>query len=120
MAGLSYAERKKVGAIAVKNGSIIAEAYNGTPPGWDNCCEYNGITKPEVIHAEANLLMKLAKSTISSEGAIIFLTLSPCQQCANLIAAAGIKEVYYKEEYRDLSGVDFLTKYGVLCERIAK
>ena len=108
----STAKRLKVGAILVKNGNIISFSYNGTPSGFDNDCEYliDGelVTKSIVLHAEENLLMKIAKSNESSEDSIMFVTHSPCIKCARLIYQAGIKEVYYREEYRDISGVEFL------------
>lgn len=114
---LSYAVRKKVGCVIVKEGNIIAHGWNGTPSGVDNCCEYeeNGelITKQEVLHAELNALMKLAKGTQSSEGSSLYVTLSPCLHCAKLIVQAGVTSVYYSEEYRDLEGVKFLLNLGV-------
>ncbi len=122
-AELSSARRRQVGAIVVKDDRIISIGYNGTPPGWDNNCEDeikwpNGviqhlITKPEVIHAEMNALGKLAQSNESGEGAMMFITCQPCFECSKLIATAGIKNVFYKEEYRDDSGVKFLEKCGV-------
>jgi dCMP deaminase len=108
----STAKRLKVGAILVKNGNIISFSYNGTPSGFDNECEdlIDGklVTKSIVLHAEENLLMKIAKSNESSEDSIMFVTHSPCIKCARLIYQAGIKKVYYEEEYRDISGVEFL------------
>jgi len=146
-AQLSYAEKLKVGAILVKDDTIISIGYNGTPKGWDNSCEdkvyykdlvgiyeerhlhYHGDinefsfkdekgdyklgTKEEVFHAEENVISKIMKSTISSEGAILFCTCSPCVRCAKLIANAGIKSVYYLNEYRSSSGIEFLKKFGV-------
>lgn len=109
----SYSTRKQVGAVAVKNGNIIAHGWNGMPSGFDNTCETNGITNPEVLHAELNCIAKLAKGTESSEGCTLFVTLSPCIQCAKLIIQAGIKEVIYKEEYRELDGVQLLLKAGI-------
>jgi len=118
---LSSAQRLQVGAIAVKDDRIISIGYNGMPSGWDNCCEDEVIengwpglkTKPEVLHAEMNCLMKLAKSTESGEGAAMFITHTPCIDCAKGIYQAGIKEVYYDREYRDSAGVDFLEKSGI-------
>ena len=118
---LSSAQRLQVGAIAVKDDRIISIGYNGMPSGWDNCCEDEVIengwpglkTKPEVLHAEMNCLMKLAKSTESGEGAVMFITHTPCIDCAKGIYQAGIKEVYYDREYRDSAGVDFLEKSGI-------
>lgn len=110
----SYAKRSKVGAIAVKNRQIIAEAYNGTPAGWDNICEdKDNVTKSEVLHAESNLISKLAKSTTTSDGATVYLTLSPCFECAKLLYQSGIKRVVYLEKYRKTDGIDFLEKCNV-------
>lgn len=121
-AALSYAKRLQVGAVIVKGNQIIGTGYNGTPSGWDNICEYTledaagydtGKTKPEVIHAESNALMKVARSTESSEGSILFCTHAPCIDCAKLIYQAGIKTVYYKDTYRSEDGINFLVKSGV-------
>lgn len=110
-AELSHARRLHVGAIVVKDDRIISIGYNGMPSGWDNCCETeNNITKPEVLHAETNAIAKLARSTESGEGAAMFITHSPCIECAKLIYQSGIKEVYYEQDYRDSSGVNFLIK----------
>ena len=112
-AELSYAKRKKVGCVIVRDDRIISIGYNGTPSGWDNECEHTTlwkdgkqlsspilVTKPEVLHAETNAIAKLASSTESGEGAILFLSsFSPCMDCAKLIYQSGIKEVYYKENY---------------------
>jgi dCMP deaminase len=112
----SYAERKKVGAILVKDGSIIGFGYNGTPAGYyTNVCEKDNVTIDEVLHAETNLLSKVCKSTISSEGSILYTTLSPCFECSKMIYQAGIKEVYYSELYRDTKGIDFLAQLHVAC-----
>lgn len=111
---LSTAKRLKVGAIIVKNQRIISIGYNGTPEGWCNICEdENNKTKPEVIHSEMNCINKLAKSNESGENSIMFVTHSPCMDCAKSIYGAGIKEVYYKNSYRDDSGIDFLSKCGI-------
>lgn len=116
-AKLSKAQRLKVGAIAVKDGRVLSIGYNGTPPGFDNTCEdENGNTKIEVLHAEANCIAKLAKCTESSEGSVMFVTHSPCVECAKQIFVAGVKEVYYDKEYRDISGVSLLKKLGVKTE----
>jgi dCMP deaminase len=117
-AQLSHAERLKVGAIVVKDDRIISIGYNGMPTGWDNCCEENGKTKPEVLHAEANALTKLAKSTESGDGAVLFCTHSPCIDCAKLIAQSGISHVYYAEQYRSEEGLKFLVKSGVLIHNV--
>jgi dCMP deaminase len=117
-ASLSKAQRLKVGAIAVKDGRILSIGYNGTPPGFDNTCEdENGKTKIEVLHAEANCIAKLAKCTESSEGAVFFVTHSPCVECAKQMYTAGIKEVYYDEMYRDAAGITLLQKLGVNVQR---
>lgn len=125
----SSAKRLKVGSIIVKDDRILSLGYNGTPSGWDNECEYKHYnsellndyelrTKPEVIHSEQNCISKLAKSTESGQGATMFLTHAPCLQCAKQIYTAGIIKVYYRDTYRDLSGVEFLTKCGVwVCQR---
>ncbi len=113
-ANLSTAKRLKVGAILVKNQRIISIGYNGTPEGWCNCCEdENNKTLPEVIHSEMNCINKLAKSNESGEGSVMFVTHSPCMECAKSIYGAGIKEVYYKNSYRDDSGIQFLKKCGI-------
>lgn len=105
----SYAKRKQVGALAIKDNNIIAYGFNGTPTYMDNCCEDgNGITKPEVLHAELNLICKCAKSGISLDKAELYITLSPCIECAKLILQCGIKKVLYLEEYRDITGIEFL------------
>jgi dCMP deaminase len=120
---LSNARRKKVGALLVKNNTIIADGYNGTPSGFENECE-NPIfdtdgtfldyeTKWYVLHAESNALAKVAKSTQSSEGSTLYVTMSPCRECSKLILQAGIKRVVYSESYRDSAGLDLLKKAGV-------
>ena len=111
---LSHCDRKKVGAIIVKNGMIISDGFNGTPTGFDNHCEdEEGYTKWYVLHAEANAILKVAKSTNSCEGATLYLTLSPCKDCAKLIHQSGIKRLVYIKEYKDSSGLKFLKKAGV-------
>ncbi len=109
----STAEKKKVGCIIVKNTNIIAIGYNGTPSGFDNVCEENGKTKPEVLHAESNAIAKCAISENSSEGATMYCTYSPCMNCAKLIVQSKIKKVYFKEYYKDTSGLDLLLKAGI-------
>jgi dCMP deaminase len=125
----SSAKRKKVGAVIVKDDRIISIGYNGMPAGWNNDCEdlvvygkeiepsvfnneltHEWKTKPEVLHAESNAIAKLAKSTESGKGATMFVTCAPCLECAKLIYQAGIKEIYYTEDYRKSDGVDFLSK----------
>ena len=114
---MSYAKRLQVGAIVVKDNRIISIGYNGTPAGWDNNCEdENNKTKPEVIHAEANSIMKLASSNESGKGSVMFLTHAPCIDCAKLIYGSGITQVYYKHKYRDQSGVEFLKKCNLIVE----
>ncbi len=116
---LSHCERKKVGAIIVKNGMIISDGFNGTPTGFDNHCEdEEGYTKWYVLHAEANAILKVAKSTNSCEGATLYLTLSPCKDCAKLIHQSGIKRLVYIKEYKDSSGLKFLKKAGVELTQI--
>ena len=117
--GLSHCERKKVGAIIVKDGMIIADGYNGTPSGFDNCCENrSGETLWYVLHAEANAILKLARSSNSAEGATLYITLSPCRDCSKLIHQAGIVRVVYEKEYKDTSGLDFLRSANVQVEQI--
>jgi len=117
---LSKAKRRKVGCLIVKDGQIISDGYNGTPVGYDNNCEYETRfgyeTKPEVLHAESNALMKLAKSTNSSKGSTIYLTMSPCFECAKLIIQAGVKRVVYNEIYRIEKGIEFLHSNNVIAE----
>ena len=142
-AQLSNAVRLKVGSVIVKENSIISYGYNGTPSGWDNTCEdietcydvrdtynhddwvYNEDTKqysrlktkPEVLHSEANAILKVARSTESSEGATLFCTHAPCMECAKLIYQAGISTVYYRNQYRSTDGIDFLNKSGIKIEK---
>ncbi|WP_130735807.1 dCMP deaminase family protein [Flavobacterium sp. J27] len=114
---LSYCKRKQVGAIIVKDRMIISDGYNGTPSGFENCCEDEiGLTKWYVLHAEANAILKVARSTQSCENATLYITLSPCKDCSKLIHQSGITRVVYHEEYKDTSGVDFLRKAGVEVE----
>lgn len=112
----SYCERRKVGAIIVKDKMIISDGYNGTPAGFENVCEdTDGITKPYVLHAEANAITKVARSNNSSEGATLYITASPCLECAKLIIQAGIKRVVFNELYRITDGIDLLERAGVEC-----
>ena len=111
---MSHAKRKKVGCLIVKDERIISDGFNGTPSGFDNCCEdENGVTKWEVLHAEANAILKVASSTQSCAGATLYITLSPCKECSKLVHQAGIKRVVYAAAYKDTSGLDFLAKAGV-------
>jgi dCMP deaminase len=135
---LSSARRLHVGAIVVKNDRIISIGYNGMPSGWDNNCEYEDIgfsdavygepqtlinrglkTRPEVLHAETNAIAKLAKSTESGDGATMFITHAPCMDCAKLIYQSGITSVYYRNTYRDQSGLDFLKTAKVDVQQIS-
>lgn len=114
---LSYAKRKQVGALVINDGQIISDGFNGTPSGFKNACEgEDGETLPEVLHAESNALAKLAKGTQSSEGSTLYVTLSPCFNCAKLIVQAGIVRVVCGEAYSDQSGVEFLKECGVKVE----
>jgi dCMP deaminase len=128
---LSTAKRLHVGAIIVKDNRIISLGYNGMPSGWSNQCEYETYettnsgethivikTRPEVLHAEMNALMKLARSTESGEGASMFITHSPCMDCAKGIYQSGIKKVYFGEQYRESTGLEFLKKCNIAVEQI--
>jgi len=135
---MSYAKRLQVGSVLVKNDSIISYGWNGMPSGWDNDCEqktyieidpkwqfldedgttYSLKTRPEVLHSEANCLMKVSRSTNSSEGASLFVTHAPCIDCSKLIHQAGINSVYYRNTYRDDFGIDFLKKCNIKVEQI--
>ena len=116
---LSHCSRKQVGAIIVKDGMIISDGYNGTPSGFDNCCENDqGETHWYVLHAEANAILKVAKSTHNCQGATLYLTLSPCKDCSKLILQAGITRLVYINSYKDQSGVQFLIEAGVEVEQI--
>lgn len=134
-ASLSKAKRKKVGCLIVKNGSIISDGYNGTPSGFDNACEvvssidmckmevdYDGkyvkgtfklTTKPEVLHAESNAITKLAKSTQSSDGATMYITISPCLECSKLMIQSGIRRLVFGEFYRSQEGINLLKKANI-------
>lgn len=115
----SYCQRRKVGAIIVNGSMIISDGYNGTPSGFENVCEdADGITKPYVLHAEANAITKVARSNNSSAGATLYVTASPCVECAKLIIQAGIVRVAYNETYRITDGIDLLQRAGVKCDYI--
>lgn len=115
----SYCVRRQVGAILVKNQMIISDGFNGTPAGFENVCEdETGVTKPYVLHAEANAITKVARSNNSSEGSTLYVTASPCLECSKLIIQAGIKRVVYNELYRIMDGVDLLHRAGVECVHI--
>lgn len=115
----SYCKRRQVGALIVKDKMIISDGYNGTPSGFENVCEdENGVTKPYVLHAEANAITKVAKSGNSALGATLYVTASPCIECAKLIIQAGIRRVVYHDEYRLTDGVDLLRRAGIEVVKI--
>ena len=114
----SYCKRRKVGALLVKDRMIISDGYNGTPSGFENICEEDGVTKPYVLHAEANAITKVAKSGNSSEGATLYVTASPCMECSKLIIQSGIKRVVYRDEYRITDGIDLLRRAGIQVEKV--
>jgi dCMP deaminase len=138
VAQLSHARRLNVGAVIVKDDSVVSYGYNGMPAGWDNNCEYEVVelksefnrgtwsektgeirTRPEVMHAERNALDKLArKGNVGGDGAVIFITHAPCMECAKSIYGAGIRAVYYGEDYRDQQGLDFLRKCDVEIHKV--
>ena len=114
----SYCKRRQVGALIVKDRMIISDGYNGTPSGFENICEdESGATKPYVLHAEANAITKVAKSGNSSQGATLYVTASPCLECAKLIIQAGIKRVVYRDEYRLTDGIDLLRRAGIEVDK---
>ncbi|MDM1556570.1 dCMP deaminase family protein [Chryseobacterium indologenes] len=120
-AQLSYCKRKQVGALIVKDRMIISDGYNGTPMGFENCCEdEEGKTHWYVLHAEANAILKLAASTQSAKGATLYLTLSPCKECSKLILQAGIKRLVYINEYSDDDGISFLRGHNIEIEQISE
>lgn len=114
----SYCVRRQVGALMVKNKMIISDGYNGTPAGFENVCEEDGKTKPYVLHADANAISKVAKSNNSSEGATMYITASPCIECAKLIIQAGIQRVVYSDDYRMDDGIALLKRAGVVVDKI--
>ena len=115
----SYCKRRQVGALIVKDRMIISDGYNGTPSGFENICEdENGVTKPYVLHAEANAISKVAKSGNSSENATLYVTASPCMECSQLIIQAGIRRVVYRDSYRLTDGIDLLTRAGIDVEQV--
>jgi dCMP deaminase len=116
---LSYCKRKQVGAIIVRDRMIISDGYNGSPSGFENCCEdENNLTHWYVLHAEANAILKVARSTQTCEGATLYITMSPCKECSKLIHQSGIRRVVYLDGYKDDSGLAFLHKAGVKIEHI--
>lgn len=115
----SYCERRKVGALMVKDRTIISDGFNGTPAGFENVCEdSDGLTKTYVLHAEANAITKVARSNNSSDGATLYITASPCLDCAKLIIQSGIRRVVYNELYRITDGIDLLERAGIECRHI--
>lgn len=112
----SYCKRRQVGALVVKDKMIISDGYNGTPSGFENICEENDITKPYVLHAEANAITKLARSSNNSDGSTLYVTASPCIECAKLIIQAGIKRVVYAEKYRLNDGIQLMERAGIKVE----
>jgi len=115
----SYCTRRQVGALIVKEKMIISDGYNGTPSGFENVCEdEDGKTKPYVLHAEANAITKVAKSNNSSNGATLYVTASPCLECAKLIIQAGIKRVVFIEKYHNTDGLSLLERAGVIVDQI--
>ena len=118
-AELSHCKRKQVGSLIVKEGMIISDGFNGTPSGFDNCCENeHGETLWYVLHAEANAILKVAKSTHNCQGATLYLTLSPCKDCSKLVIQSGISRVVFIDRYKDESGLEFLQSAGVEVEQI--
>lgn len=116
---LSHCTRKKVGALIVKDGAIISDGFNGSPKGFPNDCEdCDGNTHWYVLHAEANAILKVAKSSQNLEGATLYVTLSPCKECSKLIVQSGIKHVVYEDEYRDTTGLTVLREVGVSVSKI--
>ena len=115
----SYCKRRQVGALLVKDNMIISDGYNGTPAGFENVCEdENGVTKPYVLHAEANALTKVAKSGNSAAGATLYVTASPCMECSKLIIQSGINRVVYSDEYRLDDGIKLLKRAGIEVEKL--
>ena len=118
-AKLSHCKRKQVGALIVKNRMIISDGYNGTPSGFNNCCEdENGETHWYVLHAEANAILKIASSNHDCSDATLYLTMSPCKECSKLVHQAGVKRLVYLNGYKDTSGLDFLENAGVEIEQL--
>ncbi len=116
----SYCKRRKVGALIVKEKMIISDGFNGTPSGFENVCEEDDVTKPYVLHAEANAITKIARSGNSSDGATLYVTASPCLECSKLIIQAGIKRVVYGESYRLNDGIELLKRAGIEVKQVEK
>jgi dCMP deaminase len=120
-ADLSYCNRRKVGCVIVKNDRIISIGYNGTPPNADNTCEdEQGITKPDVIHAEHNAIKKLDLTTETGEGAVLFVTTAPCKACAERIHKFGIREVFYYDLYHNETGIEYLRSHGIAVQQLSQ
>lgn len=116
---MSYCKRAQVGALIEKDGNVISIGYNGTPSGWENKCEgEDGKTKEEVLHAESNAIAKMARSSHSCDGATMYITHSPCLECAKMIVQSGINKVYYNKIYRCTKGISILLSHGIECEQI--
>lgn len=115
---LSHCSRKQVGALIVKDGMIISDGYNGTPTGFENSCELDGLTKWYVIHGEANAILKCARHGQSCDGATLYQTHSPCKDCSKLILQSGIKRLVYREDYKDTDGLEFLKQAGIEIKKI--
>ena len=116
----SHSKRSKVGAVLALDGRIVGTGYNGTPPGYNNCCEdSNGTTLPEVVHAEENVILFCARHGLKTGGTTLYTTLSPCPSCSKMIAAAGIVTLVYEQEYRNLDGIALLLKMGVSVRKLA-
>ena len=111
----SYCQRRQVGALIVKDKMIISDGYNGTPSGFENVCEEDGVTKPYVLHAEANAITKVAKSANNCDGSTLYITAAPCIECSKLIIQAGIRRVVYSEDYRSEEGLNLLRRVGIEC-----
>ncbi|MEZ4798924.1 MAG: dCMP deaminase family protein [Flavobacteriales bacterium] len=120
-AQLSHCTRKQVGALLVRDGMIISDGYNGTPSGFPNVCEdENGDTHWYVLHAEANAILKVARSTNNAKGSTLYITLSPCKECCKLILQAGITRMVYIDEYKDRTGIDFLSQAGLDVHQLSE
>lgn len=118
-ARLSYAQRRQVGCVIIID-DIVVPGYNGTPTGWDNRCETadGSATLPHVIHAEQNALDKITRSTLSSVGASVFVTTAPCMECSKRLLGAQVKEVFYRDEYKNRDGIEFLSAAGIHVEKV--
>ncbi len=114
----SYAKKLQVGCVIVKKDNVISMGWNGTPPGWDNDCEEDGKTRPQVYHSEENAILKLSRDKGGAHKAVIFITHTPCINCARMIFKSGITHVYYKDKYRDDAGLNFLTKAGIKIQQM--